>query len=494
MTFIHDNFQLYNETAKTLYHQYAKDLPIFDYHCHLSAKEIAEDKKFQNITELWLGGDHYKWRIMRTFGISEELITGKGDDYEKFMAFAQAVPYTIGNPMYHWTHLELKRYFQIEACLTPENAPDVWKQCNQLLNQPDFSAKGLIRQSNVEVICTTDDPVDDLQHHLAIQEDTTFQTRVLPTFRPDKGINIQLPTFLPWIRTLSEVVGKPIESIKDLLVALEQRLDYFHQVGCRLSDHALDEVVYTSLLTVGQALTSKQTKQQASIEPLSLLEEQVNALFQKALKGEMLNTQEICLYKSYMLHFFGKQYSKRKWTMQLHIGALRNNNRRMHEKLGPDTGFDSIHDSTFAPALSALLNDLDSFNQLPKTILYVLNPRDNYVIGTMIGNFQGGGIPGKIQFGSGWWFCDQKEGMMDQMKSLASLGLISQFVGMLTDSRSFISYTRHEYFRRILCNLFGEWIEKGEYPMDIPFVGKMIENICLYNARAYFDLGESTSL
>ncbi|MCF8020389.1 MAG: glucuronate isomerase [Vallitaleaceae bacterium] len=466
--FMDENFLLTNETAIALYHDYAKDMPIFDYHCHLSAQEIAENKSYKNMTEIWLGGDHYKWRVMRSNGVLEASITGSAPDASKFMAFAEALPYAIGNPMYHWAHLELKRYFDIEEQLDMTTAEQIWDVCNERLKTDDFTSKALIRRSNVDVICTTDDPIDTLEYHKIIKEDDTFKTKVLPTFRPDKGIYIHLETFLPWLKQLESSVGYGITSLALFFKALEERVVYFHNQGCRLSDHALDEVHYEALKNVTL--------------------EEGETIFKKALRGSALTHDEVVKYKSLVMNHLGKLYAKKGWTMQLHIGALRNNNTRMHDEVGPDTGFDSINDTVFARALSDLLNDLDTTDELPKTIIYVLNPRDNYVIGTMIGNFQGGGIAGKIQFGSGWWFCDQKDGMIDQMKTLAQLGLISRFVGMLTDSRSFLSYVRHEYFRRILCNLFGEWVENGEYPNNPEFLGRMIQDICYNNAKAYFGI------
>lgn len=468
--FLDNDFLLQTKTAKTLYHNYAKNEPIYDYHCHLSSKEIAENKMYLNLTELWLGGDHYKWRLMRSNGISEEYITGNKSDYEKFLAFAKSLKYSIGNPMYHWAHLELKRYFGIDTLLNEKTAPEIWKKANQLLLLDKFSAKALIERSNVEVICTTDDPVDTLEHHIALKQDSAFKTKVLPTFRPDKGINIQLDTFKPWVQTLSDVIGSSITSLDQLLKALEERIDFFHSLGCRLSDHSLETFQYTRLFDMNNNILN------------------VNHIFIKAMNDEQLSKKEILLYKSTLLHFLGKQYSKRGWVMQLHLGALRNNSTRQFKSIGADCGFDSIDDSIFAASLSALLDELDTTDQLPKTILYVLNPRDNYVIGTMIGNFQGGGILGKIQFGSAWWFCDQKEGMISQMTTLSNLGLLSRFVGMLTDSRSFLSYTRHEYFRRILCNLIGDWVENGEYPNDIEFLGSIVQDISINNARNYFNL------
>lgn len=466
--FMDDNFLLSNETAVKLYHDFAKDMPIYDYHCHLSPKEIAENKQYKNITEIWLGGDHYKWRGMRSNGVPEALVTGSADDKEKFMAFAKTVPYTIGNPLYHWTHLELKRYFGIEEVLDETTAESIWEKTNAMLATEDFRAKALITRSKVKVICTTDDPIDDLQYHAVIAQDASFNTQVLPTFRPDKSFNIDKETFIPWIKSLQDVVGYEISTVDELTKALESRIDFFHEKGCRLSDHALDIVQYSA--------------------PDAMVAQFV---FEKGLAGEALSYEEVAAYKGYILNFLGKAYAKRGWAMQIHIGALRNNNKRMYQLIGADTGFDSIHDETFAAELSQFLGDLDMTDELPKTILYVLNPRDNYVVATMIGNFQGGGTAGKIQFGSGWWFCDQKEGMIDQMKALSSLGLLSRFVGMLTDSRSFLSYTRHEYFRRILCNLIGEWVENGEYPNHIEFLGTVVQDICFNNAVNYFDISVS---
>lgn len=467
-SFMNENFLLSTETAKTLFHTYAADAPIIDYHCHLSPKEIANDKRYSSITEVWLGGDHYKWRQMRTNGIPESIVTGDADDYEKFAAFAAMVPKAIGNPLYHWTHLELKRYFDIDDVLNEKNASDIYKRTNAIVTSDAFSARQLILKSNVEAICTTDDPVDDLKYHIQLANDDSFSVKVLPTFRPDKAINIDKATFIPWIQTLGDVVGQPITTLDDLLTALDSRIEYFHSNGCRLSDHALDTVDYHTLTN----------------------DSLINAAcsFNKAMLGKTLTTEEMTNYKSVVINFLGKLYNKRNWVMQIHIGALRNNSRRRLASIGPDTGFDSINDTVFAEALSQLMDDMDDKDELPKTILYTLNPRDNYVIGTMIGNFQGGGIASKIQFGSGWWFCDQKDGMIEQMKSLANLGLLSRFVGMLTDSRSFLSYTRHEYFRRILCDLLGKWVENGEYPYDEKALGSIVQDICINNARAYFNL------
>lgn len=460
-----DNFLLNNKTAEKLYHDYAKEMPIIDYHCHLNPKEIAENKKYRNITELWLGGDHYKWRAMRSNGIEERYITGDAGDKEKFLKWAETMPACIGNPLYHWTHLELRRYFGIDVLLSPETAEDIWEKCNEMLKSDEFSARGLIRRSNVKTICTTDDPVDSLEHHIALANAPDFDVKVLPALRPDKAINIEKEGYITWIGRLEEVSGIKIQTLEDLKLALANRIEFFHNTGCRLSDHALDPVVF-----------------------MSGTEEDAAGIFARAKAGERLEEIEVQKYKTNILLFLGREYSHRGWVMQLHMGTIRDNNVRMMKNIGPDTGFDAIGDFTFAGALSKLLNALDETNQLPKTILYCLNPRDNEVLGTIMGCFQGGGIPGKIQFGSGWWFNDQKDGMIRQMIALANLGLLSRFVGMLTDSRSFLSYTRHEYFRRILCNILGEWAENGEVPGDIGLLGKITQDICFHNAEKYFQL------
>lgn len=463
--FMCDDFLLETETAKKLYHDFAKDMPIFDYHCHLSPKEIAENKSYSSITEIWLGGDHYKWRGMRSNGVSEDFITGDKPAREKFERWAETVPNTIGNPLYHWTHLELKRYFNIEETLSPKTSEMIWNKCNDLLATEEFTARELIKRSNVKGLCTTDDPIDDLRYHIAIKEDKSFDVKVLPTFRPDKAVNIDKEGFAEWIAELSKVVGYNVDSFTALKKALTERVEFFHEVGCRVSDHGVDSVVFTEAT-----------------------EEELNAIFVKGLNKEALSEEELRAYKGKVIQHTGREYARHGWTMQVHIGALRNNSTRMFKKLGPDTGYDSIGDELFAKDLSRLLDSLDSTDELPKTILYCLNPRDNYVLGTMIGAFQGGGIPGKIQFGSGWWFCDQRDGMEDQMKALANLGLLSRFVGMLTDSRSFLSYTRHEYFRRILCNLLGRWVENGEYPADFEMLEKIVKGICYDNASKYFGI------
>lgn len=461
--FMTEDFLLQNETAKTLYHGYAEGMPIIDYHCHLSPKEIAENKKFKNITEVWLGGDHYKWRAIRSNGIDEKYITGDADDKEKFMKWAETMPYLLGNPLYHWTHLELKRYFGIDKVLSPETAEEIWERCNNLLLKDEFSARGFILRSNVKVICTTDDPIDTLEYHKKIEEDKSFPVKVLPAFRPDKALNINLEGFKSYVDNLGESAGVDITSVSDLKEALVLRMAYFHDNGCRVSDHGLEYAVF----------------EDAS-------EEDVDKIFRKAINEEPVSQTEADQYKTLMLIFLGREYAKRDWTMQLHLSAIRNNNSRMFKVLGPDTGYDAIDDGHQAKSLSRLLNALESTEELPKTILYSLNPGHNEILATIMGCFQGNGVPGKIQLGSGWWFNDQKDGMEKQMIALANLGLLRRFVGMLTDSRSFLSYTRHEYFRRILCNLVGHWAENGEVPADMDLLGNMVREISYFNAKNYF--------
>ena len=451
MNFINDNFMLKTEAARKLYSA-VKDLPIIDYHCHLSPKMIAENYKFRNAFDLFLGGDHYKWRQMRTNGIDEKFITGDGDEYEKFLAFAKTMPYLIGNPLYHWTHLELKRYFDIDETLSEESCERIWNRVNECLAKDEFTAQNLIKRSNVEIICTTDDPADTLEYHAALKD---FSTKILPTFRPDKAVEIGKETFLPYV----EAIG--IKSYDELENWMVDRINYFDSFGCRLSDHALEYVPFA----IGDA----------------------KAAFDKKMAGEELTAEEIDAFKTAMLKVCAKEYTRLGWTMQLHIGALRNNNRRMYEKLGADVGFDSINDLCIAEKLSAFMDNLEYDDCLPKTILYTLNPKDNYVLGTMLGNFQKAPTPGKIQFGSGWWFNDQRDGMEAQMTALANLGTLSRFVGMLTDSRSFVSYPRHEYFRRILCNLIGKWVEEGEYPADYDRLYEIVRGISYYNAKRYFN-------
>ena len=451
MSFINDDFMLRTETAKKLYNDFAKDMPIIDYHCHLVPKMIAENKKFKNAYELFLGGDHYKWRQIRTNGVDEELITGNGDDYAKFEEFAKTMPYLIGNPLYHWTHLELKRFFGIDEILSEKTCKSIWDRVNECLQKDEFTPQELIKRSNVKVVCTTDDPADTLEYHQALKG---FSTKILPTFRPDKAVEIGKETFLPYI----ESVG--IKSYPALLKWLSARIDFFHENGCRISDHALEYVPYA----VGVA----------------------EAVFNKKLAGEQLSLNEINIFKTAVLKHCAKEYVRLNWAMQLHIGALRNNNTKMYNKLGPDTGYDSINDLCIAEDLGKFMDCLEIDNCLPKTILYTLNPKDNYVLGTMLGCFQNGPVKGKIQFGSGWWFNDQRDGMVEQMKALANLGMLSRFVGMLTDSRSFVSYTRHEYFRRIFCNLIGEWVENGEYPADWEKLEEIVKGVCYNNAEQYF--------
>ncbi|MCU6710363.1 glucuronate isomerase [Paenibacillus sp. J5C_2022] len=464
-SFLDENFLLHNETAKRLYHDYAANMPIIDYHCHLSPQEIYENKSFSNLTEAWLYGDHYKWRAMRAAGVEESYVTGGEDasDYDRFLAWARTVPQTIGNPLYQWSHLELRRFFGVDELINEANAPVIWEKVNAKLATGGFKARDLIRMSRVEVICTTDDPIDSLEYHTAIKELKDFDVQVLPSFRPDKALEINRPAFRDWVAKLGEVSGSSIESYDGLLAALEARIRFFDEVGCKVSDHALDYVPYAEC-----------SKEEAA------------AIFAKAISGEQVSLEDEKKYKTHTFLFMGRLYARLGWGMQLHINASRNNNTRMLGKLGPDTGFDSINDSPVAYPLTRLLDALDGDDLLPKTIVYSLNARDNEVLAALIGSFQGGGVPGKMQLGSAWWFNDTKNGMLDQMNSLANLGLLSRFVGMLTDSRSFLSYTRHEYFRRLLCNLLGEWAENGEVPNDIELLGSMAENISYRNAKAYF--------
>jgi len=449
---INDSFMLKNETAKKLY-GYAKEMPIIDYHCHLNPQMIAEDYRFRNLADLLLGGDHYKWRQMRTFGVDEYYITGGASDFEKFQKFAQVVPFMIGNPIYHWTHLELKRYFDVDEALTPESAERIWNHCNKLLASDGYTARGLIERSNVKVVCTTDDPADDLKYHKAIKE-SGFSVKVLPTYRPDKVINIDKETFLPYMK------ANGLKTYADVRSFLCEKVKFFHENGCRLSDHGLDNMFFK----IGDA----------------------DAVFNKAINGEAVTEEEVEIYKTDLLLLCAKCYTEMGWTMQLHMGALRNNNTRMYRVLGADTGFDSVNDGPVAEQVSGLLNSMDQTNSLPKTILYNLNPKDNYTLATMLGNFQAAPFKGKIQFGSGWWFNDQRDGMEAQLKALANLSLLPCFVGMLTDSRSFVSYPRHEYFRRILCNLLGTWVEEGEYPADWKYLEKIVKDVCFNNADTYF--------
>lgn len=453
MGFINDDFMLNTKTAYRLYNEYAKKMPIIDYHCHLNPRLIAENHKFSNLTELLLSDDHYKWRAMRSNGVDEHYITGAADDYEKFQKWAKTLSSCIGNPLYHWSYLELKRYFGIDKILTDKTIKEVWNACNDMLSEENFSARSLITQSNVEVLCTTDDPADDLRFHQKLKREN-FTVKVLPTFRPDKVIEIGNNTFLPYIK------AQNITSYDELLTWLTGRIEYFHNNGCRLSDQALEFVPF------------------ADGNPCDV--------FNKVMSDKTIDMHEQEIYKTSILQFFAREYALRGWTMQLHIGALRNNNTNMYKKLGPDTGFDSVNDISIAVPLASLLDSMESCDSLPKTIIYTLNPKDNYVLGTIIGSFQKPPIRGKIQFGSGWWFNDHRDGMTEQIKALANLGVLGTFVGMLTDSRSFVSYTRHEYFRRILCNLIGEWVENGEYPKDYESLESIIKDVCYNNAKEYF--------
>ncbi len=461
--FINDNFLLNTKLAQELYHDYAKDMPIIDYHCHLPPDEIANDRQFKNLTELWIKGDHYKWRGMRALGIKEEFISGNASDVEKFRKWAHTVPYTLRNPLYHWSHLELKRYFNVTELLTPDSANKIYEHCNELIVTPEFSARNLVKKMNVKVICTTDDPIDSLSHHKKCREDG-YEVQILPTFRPDNIIEIDKEGFVNYIEKLSEITSISITSFELLLDAVNNRGDYFHANGCRLSDHGLS-FVYAEEFTT----------------------EQANTIFKKKLNKEKISEKEALLYKSAILHHLGKMYAHKGWTMQMHLGAIRNVNKSLLIKIGADAGVDSIGDYSHAVALGSFLNKLNNENSLPKTILYNLNPSDNEVFATMAGNFNDEGIKGKVQFGAAWWFLDQKDGMTRQIDALSNMGLLSCFVGMLTDSRSFLSFPRHEYFRRILCNILGNDVQNGELPNDVKWLGKIVQDICYNNAREYFD-------
>ncbi|SFS43463.1 D-glucuronate isomerase [Porphyromonadaceae bacterium NLAE-zl-C104] len=464
-SFIHEDFLLQTDAAKELYHEHAKMQPIIDYHCHLNPEYIAKDHAFDNLGQIWLEGDHYKWRAMRTNGVEERYCTGKDtSDWEKFEKWAETVPYTMRNPLYHWTHLELKTAFGVDKLLKPETAKEIFDKCTEQLRTPEFSARGLMKKFKVEVVCTTDDPADSLEHHLALKEEQ-FEIKVLPTWRPDKAMAVENPQeYRAYLEKLSDVSGVAINRFSDLIEALRKRHDFFAGVGCKLSDHGIEEF-YAEPYT------------QAEIEQI----------FNKVYGGKELVREEILKFKSAMLYEGAIMDWEKGWTQQFHYGAIRNNNTRLFKQLGPDTGFDSIGDFNVAKAMSRFFDQLDKDNRLAKTIIYNLNPRDNDLIATMIGNFQDGSVAGKIQFGSGWWFLDQKTGMEAQMNSLSNLGLLSRFVGMLTDSRSFLSYPRHEYFRRILCNLIGNDVEQGLLPAsEMKFLGEMVEDISYNNAREFF--------
>ncbi len=461
--FMDKDFLLDNDVAKHLFHDYADKMPIVDYHCHLSPKEIYEDAKFDNITQVWLGGDHYKWRQMRSNGVEEKYVTGDASDREKFQKWAETLEMAIGNPLYHWSHLELQRYFGYTGHLCGETAQEVWDIANAKLAEEGMSARGLIKQSNVTVLCTTDDPIDSLEWHAKIAQDETFDVKVLPTWRPDKAVAIEKPDYLDYIVKLGDAAGIEIECINCLKKALYNRIDHFERHGCKVSDHGLDYVMFYPA-----------DKKEA------------NAIFRRRLAGEELTQEEILKFKTYVLLLLGEKYREKGWVMQMHFGVRRDLNKKIFAALGPDAGIDSINDNIPAGQMALFLNALAEKDALPKTILYSLNPNDNAAIGTIMGAFQDSTCVGKIQHGSAWWFNDNKTGMIDQMISLANLGLLGNFVGMLTDSRSFLSYTRHEYFRRILCNLIGTWVDNGEYPNDDKILKKIVEGISYNNAMRYF--------
>jgi glucuronate isomerase len=462
--FLDENFLLRTKTAQRLFHEYAKEMPIIDYHCHLPPQQIADDHQFKNLTQIWLYGDHYKWRAMRTNGVSEDYCTGTKSDWEKFKKWAETVPYTLRNPLYHWTHLELQRYFGIKNVLNADTAKKIYEDCNAKLKTKEYSVRNLLRKMNVKLVCTTDDPVDSLEHHLKIKKDG-FEIPILPAFRPDNAMNVSDPSrFAAYVKQLEKVTDIAISSFDDFLYALQNRHDFFASMGCSVSDHGLEEI-YAEDFTGSE----------------------IDSMFNKVYGGKKLNDAEQRKFKSAMLVHFAEWDWEKGWVQQYHIGALRNNNSRMMQTLGPDTGWDSIGDFSQGRALAKFLDKLDSNNKLAKTILYNLNPADNELMATMIGNFNDGSSAGKIQWGAAWWFLDQKDGMTKQLNTLSNMSLLSRFVGMLTDSRSFLSYPRHEYFRRILCDLFGNEMENGEIPNDIAWVGKIIQDICYNNAKNYFN-------
>ncbi len=462
--FLDEDFLLHNKTAVKLYHEFAKSMPVIDYHCHLSPQQIADNVTFKNLTQIWLYGDHYKWRAMRINGVNEKYCTGSASDKDKFLQWAATVPYTLRNPLYHWTHLELKRYFGISEILNEHTAEQIYTQCTALLQQPDYSVKNLLRKMNVYTICTTDDPVDSLEYHQKLKGDG-FEIPVLPAFRPDNVMNVTDPEkFNSYLKKLEAITSISISSFDDFLYALQNRHDFFASMGCSVSDHGLEEIC-------AEEFTGSE----------------IDSIFHKVHSGKHLNEVEQRKFKSAMLVHFAEWDWEKGWIQQYHLGALRNNNTRMLNTIGPDTGWDSIGDFQQGKNLSKFLGKLDNDDRLTKTIVYNLNPADNELMATMVGNFNDGSVAGKIQFGAAWWFLDQKDGMVKQMNALSNMGLLSRFVGMLTDSRSFLSYPRHEYFRRILCNLLGEEIEHGELPNDIPWIGKVLQDICFYNAKNYFN-------
>ena len=467
MSFIHDNFLLGNEQAIRLYHEYARDEPIFDFHNHLPPYEIANDRRFENLAEAWLEADHYKWRAMRANGTREELITGKADPKEKYLAWAETIPHALGNPLYHWTHLELKRCFGIDLLLGPDTAEEIWDLANAQLGDPSFSARGMLRRFKVKALCTTDDPADSTADHRKILDDPNLNTRVYPTFRPDKSWGIsKAEPFLDWLTGLERETGKEIERLEDFLEAMAKRVNHFHDLGSRLSDHSFPHFL--------------------SDFPT---EEEARRLFEQALAGKDASVEEEEGFGSFVMLYLCRLYASKGWTMQVHLGPLRNNSSRLLREFGPDAGTDSIGDRPQAERMSKFLDKLDRENSLPKTIVYNINPADNFTVATMLGNFQRD-CPGKMQFGSGWWHLDQRDGMAEQMKTLANVGLLSRFVGMLTDSRSFLSFPRHEYFRRILCNLLGEWMKEGFVPDDFELIGDLAKRICFDNAKDFLKLEE----
>ena len=461
--FMDADFLLETETAKALFHNFAETTPILDYHCHINPKEIAEDRKFDNITQVWLGGDHYKWRFMRSCGVDEKYITGDASDKEKFFKWAECVGKAIGNPLFHWSHLELQRYFDYHGVLSAKTAEEVWNLCNEKLQDDSMSVRNLIRQSNVTLICTTDDPIDSLEWHQQIAADDTFDVKVLPAWRPDKAMNIEKPEYLDYLAKLAKVSGIEIKTFADLKAALIYRMAFFNAQGCNVSDHALEYVMYA---------------------PAS--DEEIEAIFAKRMAGGKITREEELQFKTAFMLFVGREYNKLDWAMQLHYGCKRDNNELRYKQLGPDTGYDCINNYAPSAQMADFLNALIKTNELPRTVIYSLNPNDNAAIGTILGCFQDSTAVAKIQQGSAWWFNDHKTGMQDQMISLANLGNLSGFVGMLTDSRSFLSYTRHEYFRRILCNLVGNWVENGEYPADMELLEDIIKGISYNNAKKYF--------
>lgn len=462
-TFMGKNFLLTTDTAKKLFFDHAQGMPMYDYHCHIDPGEILENRSYDNITQLWLYGDHYKWRLMRANGVEEKYITGDGGDYEKFLAFAGTLPLCPGNPVYHWSHLELRRYFGVDLLINEKNAPEIWELTRAQLGKQGLRCRDFIENSNVRLICTTDDPADSLEVHRALREEE-LGFRVLPAFRPDRAVELRKPDFPQYLERLEEADHQKIGGFEDLCGALHRRVNFFHANGCRLSDSGLTGLACAPATG-----------------------EELDGILARARRGEPITEREYQQYQWALLTFLGREYAAHGWVMQLHLGAMRNNNTRMFELLGPDTGYDSLADGPVAQALGAFLDGLERENCLPKTILYCLNPKDSYVLASMAGNFQSG-VPGKVQYGAAWWMLDHIDGMRDQLKTYSNLGVLGRFVGMLTDSRSFLSYCRHEYFRRILCDLLGQWVERGEYPDDMETLGRLVEDICYNNAVSYFGM------